>query len=138
MGGGRQLGVPGVSQGNLRRRRRVIADTPLRPSGPPPPSICSDLREALRPLLLSLLLSAYCSQLCAPQLAESRSRSRPLYVNNDDDDDDDDDAAAAAAAADHSVGKFKAQNVFEVGGKGIFVLCDAVDIVDVGQKLSPT
>ena len=27
------------------------------------------------------------------------------------------DAAAAAAAADHSVGKFKAQNVFEVGEK---------------------
>ena len=49
--------------------------------------------------------------------------------------DDDDDAAAAA---DHSVGKFKAQNVFEVGEKRIFVLCDPVDIVDVVQKLSPT
>ena len=50
-------------------------------------------------------------------------------------DDDDDDAAAAA---DHSVGKFKAQNCFGWGEKPIFVLCDAVDIVDVVQKLSST
>ena len=42
---------------------------------------------------------------------------------------------------DHSVGKFKdlkPKMSFKWGEKSIFLLCDAVDIVDVVQKLRPT
>ena len=48
---------------------------------------------------------------------------------------------AAAAAADHSVGKFKdlkPKMSLRWEKISIFVLCDAVGIVDVVQKLSPT